>query len=626
MSGPMSVSCPHCGAGLKLKNQNFVGKKVPCPKCRTPFKVEPPEDDLFGEVDDDYGAMDESGDDDELPEMPRPKSTGKAKGGKGKKKSKGSGNAGRIAMMVGGILLGIGLLGGLVYGTISLIGSSGGGNSWVKWLPEETDLVVRVRVADAMNAPVFQPFTADPVFKKLLDNPGVPTGGDDPGLKFIQGLNLKLSDIESVTVGQVNALAAAGSPPSMGFSGFSSVQSQKFVGVIRLKTPLEMTKFEQAPANAMVKEDYSGKAIYALAGLQNPRVLVYPVDGSTIVFGSDVELKAAVDAGGSSPARSRYAFADETATVVVAMAPKDLNKLKSVGMKQFQVKGNLTTETSDITSIYGQAFQVTLNSDIVYEERTNMSRSMVSGSVDSKKEEIAKAQSGFQIQKAGLLNEVPILFRGQVEPLLTHVETMLKSGTVTAEGSNLCTRMTLSGKLISDARAAMNPFMPMITAQIDEMVKQSAAAAPMAAPSAPIGNSAMDVMNYPSTVINAGHSAQTRAENSADQHNSAIQAAMNEGAPAGHSAATPPSSADPNALMRAAAAQQNAGGGAPAGHASPPAGAIPVGAIPPGGGAPAGHAAPPAGAIPPGAGAPAPQGDTPNGEAKPAQPKSRRRR
>ena len=138
MSSPLAVSCPHCGAGLKLKNNSFVGKKVPCPKCKKPFLVEEPPEDEFLAEDDDFGAMDEPEDE---PEEPRPKSKSKgAKGGKGKKKSKSGGGFASISMIAGGVLLGRGLLGGIGYGVMALL-SGGGSSSWVKWLPEDSHLL-----------------------------------------------------------------------------------------------------------------------------------------------------------------------------------------------------------------------------------------------------------------------------------------------------------------------------------------------------------------------------------------------------------------------------------------------------------------------------------------------------
>jgi hypothetical protein len=40
----VSAQCPHCLAKLKLKNPDLVGKKVRCPSCQEPFRVEAPAD------------------------------------------------------------------------------------------------------------------------------------------------------------------------------------------------------------------------------------------------------------------------------------------------------------------------------------------------------------------------------------------------------------------------------------------------------------------------------------------------------------------------------------------------------------------------------------------------------
>ena len=39
MPEPLSISCPNCGSGLKIKDYSLIGKKVPCPKCKVPFQI-----------------------------------------------------------------------------------------------------------------------------------------------------------------------------------------------------------------------------------------------------------------------------------------------------------------------------------------------------------------------------------------------------------------------------------------------------------------------------------------------------------------------------------------------------------------------------------------------------------
>ena len=39
MTEPIVVQCPHCQAKFRLKSRAAVGKRLPCPKCKTPFVV-----------------------------------------------------------------------------------------------------------------------------------------------------------------------------------------------------------------------------------------------------------------------------------------------------------------------------------------------------------------------------------------------------------------------------------------------------------------------------------------------------------------------------------------------------------------------------------------------------------
>ncbi len=568
MSGPMSVACPHCGAGLKLKNQSFVGKKVPCPKCKEPFKVEAPEDE-FLDAEDDYGAMDEA---EEEEEEARPKSKGKG-GGKGKKKSKGGGGGAKIAMIVGGVLLGVGVLGGLVYGAMSLMG--GAGNSWVKWLPEDTDVVYQMRVADTLNAPVFKPFTDDPNIQRLIESPPMPGGGVNPAADFLQGLNLKAKDIDTVTVGLVNAISAnanAAAPAmGMGMPAGPQLNTKQFVAVVRLKSPLDTTKFSQAPADVMVKEDYNGKAVYSLAKTNDPHVMVYPVDGTTVLIGSDVELKAAIDGNGKAPAHSRYSFANTSSSIVYVMAPKDTTKMAALGVNKIQMKNGVRTETSDSSGLYGLAFTVNLTSDVGVQIDMSMTRSLTAGTVADTQKSLDQAITSFPQIKQMASGGIPMVPKDRIDSMLTHVETMLKGATVSSSGSTVQIKMTLSGQVVADLKQAVSPFMPLLVAQIEQQAKASGS---RAKPANTMGNSAMDVLNYPQAVISGGENAKSRVQNSAAQHNSAIESAMNESQGAGQGAAAPAATAaNPAAMMKMQPA--NAGQGQAAGHAAAGAAADP---------------------------------------------------
>ncbi|HAB10915.1 MAG TPA: hypothetical protein DCE47_04410, partial [Planctomycetaceae bacterium] len=59
MPAPIEVHCPECQATLKLKNRDAEGRKVPCPKCKTPFVITIPDDDEVLDDFDDFDDFDE---------------------------------------------------------------------------------------------------------------------------------------------------------------------------------------------------------------------------------------------------------------------------------------------------------------------------------------------------------------------------------------------------------------------------------------------------------------------------------------------------------------------------------------------------------------------------------------
>lgn len=208
MSTQLAISCPHCAATLKLKNNAFVGKKVPCPKCKKPFVVEqPPEDEFLAGDDNDFGAMDsDDADVDEELDSPRPKakSKGESKGAKGKKKkSKSGGGFAPIAMIGGGIVLGLGLIGGLVYGAITMFGDSSDAAPAVAADPPPAD-------AEAVDAAAEKPKVGDKAVDVLAYPGMVISAGEKSKSKANTLADKHNSDIEAAM--QEGAPAAA--PPA----------------------------------------------------------------------------------------------------------------------------------------------------------------------------------------------------------------------------------------------------------------------------------------------------------------------------------------------------------------------------------------------------------------------------
>lgn len=132
----MSVrtGCPHCSAELKLKSEKSVGRKVPCPKCSTPFIVkvldEPAADEEWDEYDDyseqDYGSSYDDYEEDSSSAQRSSRSSGKRTSGSkrtsgGRSRSRKSGskkkpsNNGPNWVVIGGGIAGVLILiGGVV--------------------------------------------------------------------------------------------------------------------------------------------------------------------------------------------------------------------------------------------------------------------------------------------------------------------------------------------------------------------------------------------------------------------------------------------------------------------------------------------------------------------------------
>jgi hypothetical protein len=540
MSTPLAVSCPNCGAGLKLKSKTFVGKKVPCPKCKKPFLVEePPEDEFMAE--DDFGGGDDYQEEEEEEEQPRSKKA--AKGGKGKKKSKGGGGSG-IVLMIGGAVLGIGVLGGLVYGAIALISGMGGGSSnWTAYMPEDTDVVFRVRPAEFSSSPFLKPVMDHPVLSKLVNqppqNPGMAGGANDLS-KLSASLNLQAKDIDSMTIG-VKTTGNAG----------------KMVMVVKTKVAVDVAKLDQA-AGVLTKEDYAGKAIYAIAN-STPKAIVHSVSPDLWLIGSEAEVKAAIDLKGAAPARSRFPLSDSSAQFYVCLAPKS-------PVEFFKSGAFGPASSADLKNI-DQMKSITLGINFAADAGITLvcNGGSGSGNAEDFKKMLSEAKVGLGAS-GGLFDPTAAL--------KAHVKTMLDGAQVTSSGSSATLKMTLPGKIVSDGLVLAAPMMPMLEAMVAEQQKAASSATP-AAPgmtSAPTLNGPGGITAYPGAVINAGNSAQNRIGNLSDQHNANVAAQTQEGAAGGHGAPAAaeghgaPAASDPAAAMRL---QQGGTSNPGAAHAPP---------------------------------------------------------
>ncbi|MEO2017732.1 MAG: hypothetical protein ABGZ53_25535, partial [Fuerstiella sp.] len=319
------VQCSNCGKRLKMKAP-AAGKKLRCPGCKEPFvavgksggakkKRRPPADDF-----DDYGADDDfghDGDDDEFGAPARPRKSA-GKGRKGKKapaKSKS-----KTPLIAGIAILGLGLVGGLVYMFVFANGGDatadsdspaadevaagegaedteteaagdtepGAGSSGtptavagassnsqdgpvnLEWLPPNSEAVIQIDVARLLGGPLGQ----------LLQNPMV-----SPQIEqFKLQTGFGPEDVQSITVGVggISDAISRGTPPSP--------QDLPFIVVVRAKTSVDMAKLQSVIPNAQSVTE--GQMSY-LRIPEDPPVAIWLADSTTAVIGAEEFVKQA---------------------------------------------------------------------------------------------------------------------------------------------------------------------------------------------------------------------------------------------------------------------------------------------------------------------------------------------
>ncbi|WP_339749963.1 hypothetical protein [uncultured Rubinisphaera sp.] len=152
MPAPIVAACPHCDKKLKIKKHELIGKKIRCPQCREPFRIEPQaavekkEDNPFSYEDDDWldgvDELEKSGErieSDDLPPAPAPVAR-KVKNRKIESKVTSSSSQSRsqyrsyeglgiIGWVIGGCVAGF--IGALIWGGIAY--ATGFEVGWIAW-------------------------------------------------------------------------------------------------------------------------------------------------------------------------------------------------------------------------------------------------------------------------------------------------------------------------------------------------------------------------------------------------------------------------------------------------------------------------------------------------------------
>ena len=362
------TQCPHCGKILKLKSEAAVGRKAPCPKCRTPFVVEPYEeppadewDDAADEYDYEY-SDDDYGDDYEEAEYeevePAPSRSSRKSSSKGSRKKKKSAGAPAWLAPAGiglVVLLGLGLLGG---GVMFLINNLGGGSANnaidLAWLPADADMYVRAKPAEMWNAPILAPLRDNPAVKNAMAQAS--QNGQ---------LNLMPEDIDTVTFAgvdladQVSArVPLFGGKPKLTGEVVKQADPKQIV-VMQLKRDLTVEELAALPG---AEKKTHGSAEYFVAGVGLQRAGFYLASPRTLITGTESELTKAIDRGATQERVSRIDFINPNHQLVFVFAPSRVLQPEaavSAGVSPADRLGNSISQGSK-----AMAMGISLRSDI----------------------------------------------------------------------------------------------------------------------------------------------------------------------------------------------------------------------------------------------------------------------
>jgi len=446
MSEPIVVQCPNCDAQLRIKNPALIGKKAPCPKCGQRFLLEaaeePPEDEFdIGASNDDYG---EPEDDYAAPPSRRSESSGRGKSARKKsgQRRKKSTDWQTPLLMGGGVLASLGVVAALVYGVMTLLkgGGFGGAPPDMAWLPNDTEMLVQLRVSEIADSAVV---------KKVLAEPVVAAAVQEASANF----GLTLGDIERV---------------SMGFPNFEALQSiapgtqPRMSAVVAFKNPVDsnslLEKFRSGRPDAIQTQDYAGRQLH-VTGPESERVAFCFVDGKTAIFGSEAEVKQSLDSGGVCQAASRFAWADGKGHVMFVAVPRDPTVFDRGGMAlqrtgPFGAPLGGGKASEEIEGMFGSAH---LSQDLTLSYGVkSKSSSTARGSVTTMKKELDDAADMIALQRknaGGGFNPLTIMLGPGADRILGHVENALRSADGSSSGSVCQVSITLPGEIVDEAKS-----------------------------------------------------------------------------------------------------------------------------------------------------------------------------
>jgi hypothetical protein len=436
MSSPVVVKCPHCHSELKIKNSALLGKKAPCPRCGEKFILEeaaPNEDEFdFGAGDDygddDYGAAGSGGDDDyDSPPSRSRSSTGSGKKKKGKKSRKKSVDWQGPAKVGGGVVLGLLLISGIVYGVMNLMSGRlfRGSPPDMAWMPNDTELVLQIRPSEILSSAPIQ---------KLLGDPNIA-----PAISQInEKMGIGPADIEQISIGYLD-------PSALSRPG--GTQPIKCSGVILLKKSLDVPKLV-ASLPGVETVEHEGKQLYFL---QNPRTRIgfCFIEPQKAIIGSEAELKQALAANGACSAQSRFSWVNGNSHLVFAYVPKGgANSFPAAGMP-----GGLSLNSSQ--GISGTLdFGSTLTAALAIREKDAASAANTAEKMKTDVAAGAEKMAEAKKQAAGNPNMMMAAMMGaNADGLMSRIEESLRSARTSSSGDVCQLTLRVPSEVIDDAKA-----------------------------------------------------------------------------------------------------------------------------------------------------------------------------
>lgn len=424
----LRTQCPHCDKVFSLKNAATLGKKLRCPKCEEPFVVkkykapeeQPAEEYDYSYDDEDYEApADDEGESEE--EAPRRKSSGGSRSKSKKKTSKKGSGAAKvlIPILIGAIGLGaVGLFGWGAYFVFSKLGGRNIVN--MQYFPEETEMLFHVRPADMWNAPLLADVRNNPAVAQQMK-------------EAQQGLDIQVTDIDSVTIGVTNI---AQRQMFNRFSGvatgpMASAGPQQTLGVMRLTRDITAADMEKIPGATKATHGSQSLQVRQNGFKQVTQWLASP---RLVVFGDDALVKAAIDRGSKEFRFKHFDIGSTKNQFMMVAAPRGEAKPASGGLP-----GSLDAVMNQHAK--GMYLGLSLTSEVVMDSKVTCFSSEGATAIK------AEFDKGINQAKQQLTGLNPLI-ASQIQPLIAVGNETLNSLKVTASGSNVNVEGRISNKIV----------------------------------------------------------------------------------------------------------------------------------------------------------------------------------